>query len=291
MFLVSPQASYLRGSLIVTAAMCCLLAQPTWAAEKKTEKSEKPAAAAPAGVVVTVDGVAITNANVDEAVANIRNQGVQTSPQLREQVINELIVREVLTKEAKRLELDKSKNFKKQLEEITKNLLAESLWADYLTKHPITEQEEHAEYDRQKKLLGGGDSTPQYLLKDIVLENEADAKEALSRVQKGEDFAKVAAAVSKDEPSRNKGGEIGWVLPAQIAPVIANVVVNVGKGKLAASPIQTPSGWHVIKVEDVRDFKLPAFEETRPQLKQSVQNQRRQKFIEELVKKSEIKKP
>jgi len=73
--------------------------------------------------------------------------------------------------------------------------------------------------------------------------------------------------------------------------VIANVVVNVGKGKLAASPIQTPSGWHVIKVEDVRDFKLPAFEETRPQLKQSIQNQRRQKFIEELVKKSEIKKP
>jgi peptidyl-prolyl cis-trans isomerase C len=81
------------------------------------------------------------------------------------------------------------------------------------------------------------------------------------------------------------------VLPAQIAPVISNVMINLGKGKTVSAPIQTPSGWHVIKVNDVRDFKLPSFEESRAQVKQSIQNQQRQKLIDELVKKADIKKP
>jgi peptidyl-prolyl cis-trans isomerase C len=255
------------------------------AADKKTDKL--PAS----GTVVTVNGVAITSAAVEEALSNLRAQGVQSSPQLRDQVINELVVLEVLSKEATRLDLDKTNSFKKKIEDVKKSLLSEALWADYVSKHPITEGEEHAEYDRQKKLLGGGDSTPQYLVSDISLESESEAKEALARIQKGEDFAKVAEAVSRDEATKHKGGEIGWVLPAQIAPVISNVMINLGKGKTVAAPIQTPTGWHIIRVNDIRDFKLPAFDEARPQLKQSIQNQHRQKFIDDLVKKAEIKKP
>lgn len=273
-------------SFLLMIGLCALFSTSAIAADKKTDKATNSAV-----TIVTVNGVAISSAAVDEAIANLQSQGVQSSPQLRDQVINELVVRELLSKEAIRLDMDKTPSFKKKMEEMRKNVLSESLWSDYFNKHPISEQDEQAEYDRQKKLLGGGDSTPQYLVSDISLETEAEAKDALSRVRKGEDFAKVAESVSRDETTKHKGGEIGWVLPAQIAPVISNVMVNLGKGKTVTSPIQTPSGWHIIKVNDIRDFKLPAFEEARPQLKQSIQNQQRQKFVDDLIKKAEIKKP
>jgi len=285
-------SSYL-AALVLIAIVGMLNGPSAFAAEKKSDKAqETKQTPAPPGTIVTVNGVAITNSAVDEAVASLKAQGVQANTaQLRDQVVNELVVREVLSKEATRLEIDKSPNFKKKMEEIRKNLLSESLWSDYLSKHPVTEQEEHTEYDRQKKLLGGGDSTPQYSVSDISLETEAEAKEALSRIQKGEEFAKVAEAVSRDESTKHKGGEIGWVLPAQINPVIAGVMVNLGKGKTVAAPLQTPTGWHIIKVNDVREFKLPSFDEARAQLKQSIQSQHRQKFIDELIKKAEIKEP
>jgi peptidyl-prolyl cis-trans isomerase C len=279
----------LQSGLFLIIAVFALNASTAFAEEKKPNKIVETKSSS--GTIVTVNGVAITNASLDDAIANITAQGVQSSPQLRDQVLNELIVREVLNKEAIRLDMDKTTSFKKKMDDVRKNLLAESIWADYSSKHPISEQDEHAEYDRQKKLLGGGDSTPQYLVSDISLETEAQAKEALQRIQKGEDFAKVAEAVSRDETTKHKGGEIGWVLPAQIAPVISNVMINLGKGKTVSAPIQTPSGWHVIKLNDVRDFKLPSFEESRAQLKQSIQNQQRQKLIDELVKKADIKKP
>jgi peptidyl-prolyl cis-trans isomerase C len=281
---------YLKFSKYLVPAMMVLSLSPAIAADKKTEKAPLDKPVTPS-TILTVNGTPILGAAVDEAMANLRAQGVQGTPQLRDQVINELVVREVLSKEASRLDLDKTALFKKKMDEVRKNLLSEALWLDYSSKHPITEQEEHAEYDRQKKLLGGGDSTPQYLVSDISLETEAEAKEALQRIQKGEDFAKVAEAVSRDESTKRKGGEIGWVLPAQIAPIISNVMVNLGKGKTVSAPIQTPTGWHIIKVNDIRDFKLPAFEETRTQLKQSLQTQQRQKMIDELLKKADIKKP
>lgn len=280
---------FLKKSQVLLMAGFVLLISQALADEKKTTKIADPKPVP--GTIVTVNGVAITSVILDEAVANITAQGAQSSPQLREQVLNELIVREVLSKEAIRLDMDRTNNFKKKMEEARKSLLAESLWADYASKHPISEKEEQAEYDRQKKLLGGGESTPQYLVSDISLESEADAKAAIQRIQKGEDFAKVAESVSRDETTKHKGGQIGWVLPAQIAPLISNVMSNLGKGKSNTAPIQTQTGWHVIRVDDIRDFKLPSFEETRQQLKQSLQNQQRQKFVDEQVKKAEIKKP
>jgi peptidyl-prolyl cis-trans isomerase C len=274
---------------MITALVCAFNAATAIAEDKKPIKNVDPKAVV--GAIVTVNGVAITNSILEDAISNISAQGVQTTPQLREQILNELIVRELLIKEAIRLEMDKSSAFKKKLEEVRKNLLSDIVWADYSSKHPVSLEEEHAEYDRQKKLLGGGDSTPQYLVSDISVETEAEAKEALLRIQKGEDFSQVAEAVSRDETTKHKGGEIGWVLPAQVNPLISGVMVNLGKGKTVTSPLQTPTGWHIIKVNDVRDFKLPSFEEARAQIKQSIQNQHRQKLIDELVKKAEIKKP
>jgi peptidyl-prolyl cis-trans isomerase C len=60
---------------------------------------------------------------------------------------------------------------------------------------------------------------------------------------------------------------------------------------VTAAPIQTPAGWAVVKVEDVRDFKIPDFEESRVRVRQTLMMQRQQAYIESLVKKATIKQP
>jgi peptidyl-prolyl cis-trans isomerase C len=249
------------------------------------------AAAPQNAVAATVNGAAIPQQLMDAAVANFVAQGAKDSPQLRDQVLIELIAREALVGEGLRLGLDKSPAFLQRLDDARRTLLMDAAWADYLTRNPITEAEERADYERQKKALGGGDSTPQFLVSHMVLADEAQAKAALERARKGEAFDKLASSLSIDATTKAKGGQIGWLLPSDVLPAIGTVISGLSKGAVAANPVQTPAGWQVVKVDDVRPFKIPTFEESRPQLKVAVQNTRRQKFIEELLKKAEIKRP
>jgi peptidyl-prolyl cis-trans isomerase C len=242
-------------------------------------------------IAATVNGVAIPVQTLNAAVANFVAQGAADSPQLRDQVLIELIAREALLGEGLRLGLDKSPNFLQRLDDARRTLLMDAAWADYLGKNPITEQDERTDYDRQKKVLGGGDSTPQFLVSHIVLADEVQAKAVLDRARKGEAFDKLASSLSIDAATKAKGGQIGWLLPSDVLPAIGTVITGLSKGAVAANPIQTPAGWQVVKVDDVRPFKIPTFEESRPQLKAAVQNTRRQKFIEELLKKADIKRP
>ena len=248
-------------------------------------------AAPQAGVAATVNGAAIPSQALNAAVANFVAQGAKDTPQLRDQVLIELIAREALVGEGLRLGLDKSPAYLQRLEDARRTLLMDAAWADYLAKNPITEQDERADYERQKKALGGGDSTPQYLVSHIVLPDEAQAKAALDRARKGEAFDKLASTLSIDAATKAKGGQIGWLLPSDVLPAVGTVITGLSKGAVAANPVQTPAGWQVVKVDDVRPFKIPSFEESRQQLKVAVQNTRRQKFIEELLKKADIKRP
>jgi peptidyl-prolyl cis-trans isomerase C len=62
-------------------------------------------------------------------------------------------------------------------------------------------------------------------------------------------------------------------------------------GAVAATPIQTGIGWHVMKLDDTRTYKIPAFEEARAQMKQGVLTQRRQALIDDLMRKAVVKRP
>lgn len=81
----------------------------------------------------------------------------------------------------------------------------------------------------------------------------AKAAEALARVRRGEDFAKVAREVSEDTASASKGGDLGWVSKGEMVPQFEQAAFALKKGELSAEPVRTPFGFHAIKVFDRRD--------------------------------------
>ncbi len=62
----------------------------------------------------------------------------------------------------------------------------------------------------------------------------------------------------------------------------SDAMVKLPKGKFTAQPVQTQFGWHVIEVDDIRDAKIPSFEEVKPQLQQRLQGQMLDAYFKEL---------
>ncbi|MFQ6015384.1 MAG: peptidylprolyl isomerase [Anaerolineae bacterium] len=83
----------------------------------------------------------------------------------------------------------------------------------------------------------------------ILVESEEEAKTVLERLQQGEDFAEVAAEVSKDEATKENGGDLGWFPRGQMTPVFEEAAFTLQPGELS-EPIQTQYGFHIIRLEE-----------------------------------------
>ena len=160
------------------------------------------------------------------------------------------------------------------------NLLIDLLVQDEIGKNPIVESELRAEYERQVQALKGGD-LQQYQLAHIVLESEADARAVLASLRTGQAFDALAKAKSVDG-SKERGGELGWLMPDQMTPAISNVVVNLSVGTLSAAPIQVGPFWHVIKLLGKRPYQVPTYEESKGALQVAVLQQRRLSLLKKL---------
>jgi peptidyl-prolyl cis-trans isomerase C len=192
-------------------------------------------------------------------------------------VRDELNTRELLVKEAKKQGLDKNANIKTEMDLTSQTVLVRALMADYLKAHPVSDEALHKEYDSIKAQLGD----KEYKVKHILLENEADAKDVIAQLKKGEKFDKLAER-SKDTGSKINGGDLDWNAPANFVKPFADAVVSTPKGKFTETPVQTQFGWHVIMVDDIREAKIPPFDEVKQQLAQRMQGQVVEAYVKEL---------
>ena len=230
--------------------------------------------------VATVNGVPITQGLLNLNLKAVTNQGQKDTPELRQAIKEDLINKELIAQEATRLGLAKEIDFPDQVAQLKQNLLLQAFLEEHFKKDPITDAKMREEYDRQRKLMGEGGNATQYRLSQIVVSTETDAIDLIRRIQKGELFGKLAQEYSIDAASKAQGGSLGWVLPGQVIPAVSVALSNMGKGTVSANPIQTPVGWVIIKVDDKRPFKVPSFDEAKPQLRQALVQQ----YIAESVK-------
>lgn len=239
----------------------------------------------PPNVIAEVNGKAIPTAWLEQNVQVSVAQGQKDTPELRNAIITELILREILVQEAEKQDLDKTPAAQAtSWMQAKQNFLVEQLWNAYQTKHPITDADIKNVYDQEGVYTKGMD---QFKLSLITVANQADAKAIITRLQKGEAFQKIAKEKSTDA-SNTKGGDLGWLLPDQVLPAISNVIVNLQKGALAVAPIQTASGWNIVKVDDRRPYKRPSLEESKAQIRQALQQRNRMEYLKKLSEGAKI---
>jgi peptidyl-prolyl cis-trans isomerase C len=233
--------------------------------------------------VATVNGKAIPTAKVDQLVKQVVAQGKATdSPQLREMIKRDLIGREVLIQEADKQGVGGRADVKAAIDNARQSIIINAMLADYVKKNPVKDADIKAEYDRYKSQVGD----KEYHARHILVENEQQAKDIIAKLKGGAKFEELAKQ-GKDS-SANNGGDLDWASPASYVPEFSKAMVSLQKGAVTDTPVKTQYGYHVIKLEDVRAAKVPAFDEVKGQISEMLQQRQLAQFRENLMKKAKI---
>jgi peptidyl-prolyl cis-trans isomerase C len=235
--------------------------------------------------LAVVNGKPIPSSRADAIVKQVVAQGQgQDNPQLREAIKGELIGREVMMQEAVKQGYDKDADVKQAVESARQTIVVNALARDFVQKHPVTDAEVKAEYDRAVKQQGD----KEYHVRHILVENEADAKAIIAKLKGGAKFEDLAKQ-SKDSGSASSGGDLDWGVPSSYPPEFAAGFTSLQKGQYTETPVKTNAGYHVIKLDDVRPAKVPPLEQAKAQIQEGLAQQKLAAFQEELVKKAKIK--
>jgi len=242
------------------------------------------AAPALAQNLAVVNGKPVPSSRVNALKQQVEASGRPVTPEVMAQIKEELIAREVFMQEARKRGLDASDEFKTQIELARQTILIRQLFADFQKKNPVTDADIKAEYDKFAAANGG----KEYRARHILVEKEDEAKALIADIKKGAKFEDLAKKASKDPGSGANGGDLDWAAAGSYVPEFSDAMVKLSKGQMTDAPVKSQFGFHIIRVDDVREAQLPKLEEVKPQIAQQLQQQKLGAFQEGLRAKAKI---
>jgi peptidyl-prolyl cis-trans isomerase C len=149
----------------------------------------------------------------------------------------------------------------------------------------VTDADAKAEYDK----FAAANSGKEYKASHILVEKEAEAKAIIASSKK--------AASSKTSP-RNRPRTpapapmaASWTGPTagSYVPEFSDAMVGkLDKGKMTDTPVKSQFGYHIIRLDDVREAQLPKFEDVKPQITQQLSQQKLAEFQQSLRTKAKV---
>ena len=118
---------------------------------------------------------------------------------------------------------------------------------------------------------------------------ENKVKDTIARLNKGEDFAKLASALTEDPSGKQNGGDLGYFTRDQMVPEFSEVAFSMDKGQISG-PVKTQFGWHVLKVEDKRKREPPPFENVRGEIQEYAVRKAQTDFVKKLRAEAKIER-
>ena len=262
---------------VASLGLVVLLAGPAFA---------QPAPVAADGVVARVNGLPITQKEIDLASEDLGERLAQLPEERRrDEVINYLVDLKLGAKAAADAKIGDTPDFAARLAYYREKVLLDQ----YLTnegKKAVTEDAARKLYEDTTKAMTPDEEAH---ARHILVETEDQAKAVVARLKKGEDFAKVAGELSKDPGSGKEGGDLGWFTKDRMVPEFAEAAFKLKKGEIS-EPVKSQFGWHVIKLEDKRSKPLPDFAAVKPQIDQYLERKAQQDIVLALREKAKIER-
>ncbi len=261
------------------------------------------AAIASAHTLVTVNGSAITQNDVDTELMQATQGRFNEVPaekraEFRKQVLNQLIAKELVYSDAKKTGILNSKDFKteyKKLLEIAKRNIAIQVWQKkQLEKVKVSQKELKDYYNKNKAEFNVKESVH---ARHILVKDEATAKKIIKELSglKGDKlkakFIELAKAKSTG-PSGAQGGDLGTFVSGQMVPAFNKAVFSMKVGTVTSKPVKTQFGYHIIYLEEKNPAKVRSFKEVAPVIEQRIKLEKFKAAVQakmkELKKKAKI---
>ncbi|MDM7950599.1 peptidylprolyl isomerase [Hydrogenophaga sp.] len=234
--------------------------------------------------VAIVNGKAVPLARVEALAQQVAASGRPVDDQVREQLKEEVILREIFMQEAQKRGIGATDDYKNQMELARQTIMIRTLFADYQKKNPVTDADIQAEYDKFAAANGG----KEYRARHILVDKEDEAKAIIKSIKGGAKFEDIAKKSSKDPGSGANGGDLDWAAAASYVTEFSEAMVKLDKGQMTEEPVKSQFGWHVIRVDDVRQAQLPKLEDVKPQISQQMQQQKLSEFQRTLREKAKV---
>ena len=231
-----------------------------------------------------VNGKAVPKERVETLKQQVERSGRPISPEMENQIKEEVIAREIFMQEAQKRGIAASPEYNNQMELARQTILIRELFVDFQKTNPVTDAEIQAEYDK----FAAANAGKEYKASHILVEKEDEAKAIIAALKKGGKFEEIAKKQSKDPGSGARGGDLDWANPSSYVPEFTEALVKLEKGKLTQTPVKSQFGWHIIRLDDVREAQLPKIDEVKPQIAQQLQQQKLAKFQEDLRAKAKV---
>jgi len=228
--------------------------------------------------VAIVNGKAVPKARAEALLQQATKAGQPKTPELEQQVRDEVVLREMFMQEAEKRGLAASADYKMQMDLARQTILIRELFNEYTKANPVTDAEIRAEYDKFK----GQASGTEYRASHILVEKEEEAKALIAQIKGGAKFDELAKKSSKDPGSAEKGGDLDFANPGSYVPEFSQAMVKLKKGEMTETPVKSQFGYHIIMVTDSREAQFPPLEEVKGQIQQRLGQQKMAKFRDDI---------
>ncbi len=217
-------------------------------------------------VMATVDGKKITEADIRFAEFEIGGDLGNLPPATKRRVLVEyMIENQLFADAAEKDKLSSGPAFEERLTYWRRRALRDTFF-DKSVKGDVSDGVAKAFYEDQIK---GMKPEEEVQARHILVDTEEKAKEIADKVAKGGDFAALAKENSKDPGSKDDGGMLGYFGRGQMVPAFEEAAYRLKKGEVS-SPVKSQFGFHIIKLEDRREKKLPTFDEVKDRILNSM---------------------
>jgi peptidyl-prolyl cis-trans isomerase C len=233
--------------------------------------------------IAIVNGKAVPSTRVEALAQQVARSGRPITPEVEAQIKEEVIAREIFMQEAQKRGLDATPEYKTQIELARQTILIRELFAEFQKTSAVTDADVQAEYDKFVAANGG----KEYRARHILVETQAQAEAILASLKKGGKFEDIAKKQSKDPGSGANGGDLDWAAPGNYVKEFSDAMVALNKGQVSA-PVQSQFGFHIIRLDDVREAQLPTLADVKPQIVQQMTQPRMAAFQQELRAKAKV---
>ncbi len=233
---------------------------------------------ASAQALVTVDGVKITQKDVETALMNATQGRFNQVPpekqaEFRKQVLEQLVAKELVYSHAKKTGILKSKEFTdeyKKVQERVKKELAVQIWQkNQMDKVKVSNKDLKSYYDKNKEEFKEKESVH---ARHILVKTESEAQAVIKEMKslKGAALESKFIELAKSKstgPSGPKGGDLGYFAQGQMVPPFNDKVFSMKVGTIS-DPVKTQFGYHVIYLEEKKASKNLGFTEVKSFIEQ-----------------------
>ncbi len=231
----------------------------------------------PDTVLAKVNGIDITESELAFAEAEIGQELAGVAPENRRRVLVEYLTEAHLMAEAaEKAKLGAGPDFDARMKYYRLRALRDVYFEKKVRDAVTTKAAETLYNDRVKNIP----VQQEIRARHILVTTEDEAKKIAKELKDGGDFGELAKKHSQDRGGAG-GGDLGYFTRGQMVKPFEEAAFALAKGKISA-PVQTQYGWHLIKIEDKRDRKPPAFEEVKDQITASLVQAKLQSTVRDM---------